>query len=112
MKAWLISFFQAPAFEDDDDRRAAQLLRLVLAVCLVSIVGYALSTLDSDRPWSRRLPSLGALLVTLGCERGLRRGYVRPQAGVIVVGLTALSLTSQVTSGGLRCRASQHWACV
>ena len=34
MKAWLASFIQTPAFEDDDERRAAQLLRLVLAVCL------------------------------------------------------------------------------
>jgi PAS domain S-box-containing protein len=106
MKAWLLSFLQTPAFEDDDDRRAAQLLRLVLAVCLVCILGYGLATLDETLPWSRRLPLLGALAVALLCERGLRRGYVRPQAWVIVVGLTGLALTSVYTGGGLRAPAS------
>jgi two-component system cell cycle sensor histidine kinase/response regulator CckA len=106
MKAWLFSFFQTPAFEDDDDRRAAQLLRLVLAVCLLCIVGYGLATVDESVPWSRRLPLLGALLVALLCERGLRRGYVRPQAWAIVAGLTLLALSSQVTSGGLRAPAT------
>ncbi|MES1186922.1 MAG: ATP-binding protein [Myxococcales bacterium] len=106
MKAWFLSFIQTPAFEDDDDRRAAQLLRLVLAVCLLCIVGYGLATVDESLPWSRRLPLLGALLVALLCDWGLRRGHVRPQAWVIVVGLTALSLASQVTSGGLRTPAS------
>jgi two-component system, cell cycle sensor histidine kinase and response regulator CckA len=106
MKAWLTSFFQTPAFEDDDDRRAAQLLRLVLAVCLVGIVGYGVATLDVQLPWTRRLPTLGVLLVAVLCERGLRRGYVRPQAWVIVVGLTGLSLASQATSGGLRAPAT------
>ena len=106
MKAWLSSFVQTPAFEDDDDRRAAQLLRLVLAVCLLCIVGYGLATIDTHLPWVRRLPLLGALLVALACDWGLRRGYVRPQAWVIVVGLTALALFSQVTSGGLRAPAS------
>jgi two-component system cell cycle sensor histidine kinase/response regulator CckA len=106
MKAWLFSFVQTPAFEDDDDRRAAQLLRLVLAVCLLCIIGYALATLDTDLPLVKRLPLLGALLVALACDWGLRRGYVRPQAWVIVVGLTALALGSQVTSGGLRAPAS------
>jgi PAS domain S-box-containing protein len=106
MKAWLFSFFRTPAFEDDDDRRAAQLLRLVLAVCLLCIVGYGLVTLDNDLPWTRRLPLLGALLVALACDWGLRRGHVRPQAWVIVVGLTALALGSQVTSGGVRAPAS------
>jgi two-component system, cell cycle sensor histidine kinase and response regulator CckA len=102
MKAWLRSFIQTPAFEDDDDRRAAQLLRLVLAVCLLGIVGYGLLTVDEALPWSRRLPLLGTFVVTLACERGLRRGYVRPQAWVMVVGLTALALASEYTSGGLR----------
>jgi len=106
MKAWLLSFVQTPAFEDDDDRRAAQLLRLVLAVCLLCIVGYGVATLDEALPWSRRLPLIGALGVALLCDWGLRRGYVRPQAWVIVFGLTALSLFSQVTSGGLRAPAS------
>src|SRR4051812_35044592 len=106
MKAWLFSFFQTPAFEDDDDRRAAQLLRLVLAVCLLCIVGYGLATVGESVPWSRRLPLLGALLVALLCERGLRRGYVRPQAWAIVAGLTLLALSSQVTSGGLRAPAT------
>jgi len=106
MKAWLLSFIQTPAFEDDDDRRAAQLLRLVLAVCILCIVGYGLLTADETLPWARRLPLLGALGVALLCERGLRRGYVRPQAWVIVVGLTALSLVSQYTSGGLRAPAT------
>jgi two-component system, cell cycle sensor histidine kinase and response regulator CckA len=106
MKAWLFSFFQTPAFEDDDDRRAAQLLRLVLAVCLLCIVCYALATADESVPWARRLPLLAALGVALLCERGLRRGHVRPQAWVIVVGLTALALSSQVTSGGLRAPAT------
>jgi PAS domain S-box-containing protein len=106
MKAWLLSFIQTPAFEDDDDRRAAQLLRLVLAVCLLCITGYGLATLAQTLPLGRRLPLLGALLVAVLCERGLRRGYVKPQAWVIVVGLTALSLTSQVTSGGLRAPAT------
>ncbi len=106
MKAWLLSFIQTPAFEDDDDRRAAQLLRLVLAVCLLCIVGYGLATSDTALPWSRRLPLFGALAVALLCDRGLRRGYVRPQAWVIVVGLTALALVSQITSGGLRAPAS------
>jgi len=106
MKAWFLSFIQTPAFEDDDDRRAAQLLRLVLAVCLLCIVGYGLATVDESLPWSRRLPLLGALVVALLCDWGLRRGHVRPQAWVIVVGLTALSLASQVTSGGLRTPAS------
>ena len=49
MKAWLLSFVQTPAFEDDDDRRAAQLLRLVLSVCLVCILGYALATVLTPR---------------------------------------------------------------
>jgi two-component system cell cycle sensor histidine kinase/response regulator CckA len=106
MKGWLSSFFQTPAFEDDDDRRAAQLLRLVLAVCIVGIVGYGIATLDVELPWTRRLPTLGVFVVALLCERGLRRGYVRPQAWVIVVGLTALALVSQVTSGGLRAPAT------
>ncbi|RYZ07224.1 MAG: response regulator [Myxococcales bacterium] len=106
MRAWLLSFVQTPAFEDDDDRRAAQLLRLVLGVCIASIVGYALATVDHSIAWSKRAPLFGALLVTLLCERGLRRGYVRPQAWTIVVGLTALSLGSQVTSGGLRAPAT------
>lgn len=106
MKAWLLSFFQTPAFEDDDDRRAAQLLRLVLAVCLLCIVGYLLVTLDNQLSWSRRAPLFGALAVALLCDRGLRRGYVRPQAWVIVVGLTALALVSQYTSGGLRAPAT------
>jgi PAS domain S-box-containing protein len=106
MKAWLLSFIQTPAFEDDDERRAAQLLRLVLAVCLLGIVGYGLLTLDERLPWSRRLPLLGTFAVALACERGLRRGYVRPQAWVMVVGLTALSLASEYTSGGLRSPAT------
>src|SRR6188768_3287491 len=106
MKAWLLSFIQTPAFEDDDDRRAAQLLRLVLAVCLLCIVGYGVATLDDALPWSRRLPLLGAFGVALLCDWGLRRGHVRPQAWVIVFGLTALALVSQVTSGGLRAPAS------
>jgi two-component system, cell cycle sensor histidine kinase and response regulator CckA len=106
MNAWLSSFIQTPAFEDDDDRRAAQLLRLVLAVCLLCIVGYGVATLDTDLPWSRRLPLVGAFAVALLCDRGLRRGYVRPQAWVIVVGLTALALVSEVTSGGLRAPAT------
>jgi two-component system, cell cycle sensor histidine kinase and response regulator CckA len=106
MKAWLLSFIRTPAFEDDDDRRAAQLLRLVLAVCLVAIVGYGVATVDQALPWSRRLPLLGALGVGLLCDWGLRRGHVRPQAWVIVFGLTALALVSQVTSGGLRAPAS------
>ncbi|HYP88547.1 MAG TPA: hypothetical protein VEQ59_10340, partial [Polyangiaceae bacterium] len=106
MKAWLLSFIQTPAFQDDDDRRAAQLLRLVLAVCLLSILGYALATIDNHFGWSRRVPLFGAFAVALLCERGLRRGYVRPQAWVIVVGLTGLSLYGQVTSGGLRAPAS------
>jgi two-component system, cell cycle sensor histidine kinase and response regulator CckA len=106
MRAWLLSFFQTPAFEDDDDRRAAQLLRLVLAVCLVGIVGYGIATIDVQLPWTRRLPTLGVLVVVLLCERGLRRGYVRPQAWVIVAGLTLLALVSQVTSGGLRAPAT------
>jgi len=106
MKAWLRSFIQTPAFEDDDDRRAAQLLRLVLAVCLLCIAGYGVATMDEALPWSRRFPLLGAFGVALLCDWGLRRGYVRPQAWVIVVGLTALSLVSQVTSGGLRAPAS------
>ena len=54
MKAWFLSFIQTPAFEDDDDRRAAQLLRLVLAVCLLCIVGYGLAT------WN--MPVLGGAL--------------------------------------------------
>src|SRR6185436_9455225 len=95
-----------PAFEDDDDRRAAQLLRLVLAVCLFFIVVYGLATADESLPWSRRLPLVSALVVAVLCERGLRRGYVRPQAWVMVVGLTALALSSQITSGGLRAPAS------
>jgi two-component system cell cycle sensor histidine kinase/response regulator CckA len=106
MKAWLLSFVRTPAFEDDDDRRAAQLLRLVLSVCLACILGYALATLDNHWTWSRRLPLFGALFVTLVCDWALRRGYVRPQAWVIVIGLTALALASQVTSGGLRAPAS------
>jgi PAS domain S-box-containing protein len=106
MKAWLSSFVQTPAFEDDDDRRAAQLLRLVLAVCLLCIIGYGLATLDTHLSWLQRLPLLGALGVALACDWGLRRGYVRPQAWVIVVGLTALALASQLTSGGLRAPAS------
>src|SRR5258706_6063982 len=106
MKAWLLSVVQTPAFEDDDERRAAQLLRLVLAVCLLCIVGYALVTADSNLPWLRRLPLLGALGIALLCDWGLRRGHVRPQAWVIVVGLTALALVSQVTSGGLRAPSS------
>ncbi len=106
MRAWLLSFVQTPAFEDDDDRRAAQLLRLVLGVCLLCIVGYGLATLDRRFSWSMRAPLLGALAVTVLCERGLRRGYVRPQAWTIVVGLTALSLASQITSGGLRAPAT------
>src|SRR4051812_24942817 len=106
MKAWLFSFIQTPAFEDDDDRRAAQLLRLVLAVCLVGIVGYGLATLDANLPWTRRLPLIGALAVALMCDWGLRRGFVRPQAWVIVVGLTGLALVSEVTSGGLRTPAT------
>jgi hypothetical protein len=55
MKAWLSSFVQTPAFEDDDDRRAAQLLRLVLAVCLLCIIGYGLATLDTHLPWGSAL---------------------------------------------------------
>src|SRR6478752_518111 len=106
MKAWLLSFIQTPAFEDDDDRRAAQLLRLVLAVCLLSIVGYALATIDNHFSWGRRLPLFAAFGVALLCERGLRRGYVRPQAWVMVVGLTGLALYGQVSSGGLRAPAS------
>jgi PAS domain S-box-containing protein len=106
MKAWLASFIQTPAFEDDDDRRAAQLMRLVLAVCLVCILGYWAATLDSELPFLRRLPLFISLGVTLACDWGLRRGYVRPQAWVIVVGLTALSITSQVTSGGVRAPAT------
>jgi PAS domain S-box-containing protein len=106
VRDWLASFIQTPAFEDDDDRRAAQLLRLVLAVCLFGVVFYWLVTLDSHLLWSQRLPLFGAMLVTLLCEYGLRRGYVRPQAWVIVVGLTALSLYGQATSGGIRAPAS------
>ena len=106
MKAWLLSFIQTPAFEDDDDRRAAQLLRLVLAVCLLCIVGYALATLDNDLPLLRRAPLFGALGVALLCDWGLRRGHVRPQAWIIVVGLTALALFGQYTSGGLRAPAT------
>jgi PAS domain S-box-containing protein len=106
MKAWLASLIQTSAFEDDDDRRAAQLLRLVLVVCIVCIVGYWLATIDSHLPLSRRLPLFIALAVALGCDWGLRRGYVRPQAWVIVVGLTALSLSSQITSGGVRSPAT------
>jgi two-component system cell cycle sensor histidine kinase/response regulator CckA len=106
MKAWLASFIQTPAFEDDDDRRAAQLLRLVLAVCLVGIVFYWLATLDSQLSWGRRLPLFAALGVTLGCDWGLRRGYVRPQAWILVVGLTGLALYGQAMSGGLRAPAS------
>ncbi|MDF3067170.1 MAG: hypothetical protein K0R38_2771 [Polyangiaceae bacterium] len=87
MRAWLLSFVQTPAFEDDDDRRAAQLLRLVLGVCLLSIVAYGVATLDHALPWSKRAPPFAALLVTFLCERGLRRGYVRPQAWIIVTGL-------------------------
>jgi len=45
---------------------------------------------DEALPWSRRLPVLGTFVVTLACERGLRRGYVRPQAWVMVVGLTTM----------------------
>jgi two-component system, cell cycle sensor histidine kinase and response regulator CckA len=106
MKAWFLSFIRTPAFEDDDDRRAAQLLRLVLAVCLVSIVGYALATIDNHLTWSRRLPLFCALGVALLCDWGLGRGYVRPQAWVMVVGLTGLALSGQVTSGGLRAPAT------
>jgi PAS domain S-box-containing protein len=106
VKAWLASFIQTPAFEDDDDRRAAQLLRLVLVVCLLGIAFYLLATLDSHLPWLQRLPLFAALIVALACEYGLRRGYVRPQAWVLVVGLTALALYGQVTSGGLRAPAS------
>lgn len=106
MKAWLVAYSQTPAFEDDDDRRAAQLLRLVLAICVLSIVGYGLVTFNTELPWPKRLPVLGALGVALLCEQGLRRGYVRPQAWVIVVGLTGLALSSQITSGGLRAPAS------
>jgi PAS domain S-box-containing protein len=106
MKAWLFSFVRTPAFEDDDDRRAAQLLRLVLAVCLVSIVGYGLSTIDNHFPWSRRAPLFAALGVALLCDWGLRRGHVRPQAWVIVVGLTGLALYGQITSGGPRAPAT------
>jgi PAS domain S-box-containing protein len=79
---------------------------LVLAVCLLSIVGYALATIDNHFPWSRRLPLFVALGVALLCDWGLRRGYVRPQAWVIVVGLTGLALSGQVTSGGLRSPAT------
>jgi two-component system cell cycle sensor histidine kinase/response regulator CckA len=106
MKAWLSSFIRTPAFEDDDERRAAQLLRLVLAVCLLGIIGYGLATLDEALPLSRRLPLIGALLVALLCDWGLRRGHVKPQAWVIVVGLTALALSGEATSGGLRAPAS------
>src|SRR3954468_4245120 len=106
MNAWLSSFIQTPAFEDDDERRAAQLLRLVLAVCLLCIVGYGVATIDTDLPWSRRLPLVGAFAVALLCDWGLRRGFVGPQARGIVVRLTALSLGSEVTSGGLRAPAT------
>jgi PAS domain S-box-containing protein len=106
MKAWLASLIHTPAFEDDDDRRAAQLLRLVLAVCILCIAAYWLATLDTHLPWSKRVPLFASLAVALGCDWGLRRGHVRPQAWILVVGLTALALYGQVTSGGLRAPAS------
>jgi two-component system, cell cycle sensor histidine kinase and response regulator CckA len=96
--------FRMPRFEDDDDRRAAQLLRLVLWVCLAAIVGYG--ALNWDLPFSRRWPLFVALATTLLCDWGLRRGYVRPQSWVLVISLTAVSLLSQVSSGGPRAPAT------
>ncbi len=92
-----------PRFEDDDDRRAAQLLRLVLLVCLVGMLGYGALTWDMD---VQRWPLLLAIGGTLICDWGLRRGHVKPQAWVLVIGLAALSLWGQASSGGVRAPAT------
>ena len=100
----LAPLFRMPRFEDDDDRRAAQLLRLVLWVCLVAMVGYA--ALTTEIALAQRWPLLLAISATLLCDWGLRRGYVRPQSWVLVIGLAAVSLWGQSTSGGPRAPAT------
>ena len=93
-------FFSAPAFEDDEKTRAAELVNTVLIsiLSLGIVAGLAMLIAGITRP-GQILAVFALVLIMLGLKFPLQAGYVKPVAIGITITLTAI-ITAITAIGG------------
>jgi GAF domain-containing protein len=93
-------FFSAPAFEDDEKTRAAELVNTVLIsiLSLGIVAGLAMLIAGITRP-GQILAVFALVLIMLGLKFPLQAGYVKPVAIGITITLTTI-ITAITAIGG------------
>ncbi len=102
MLSRVAGLLRPPEFEDDDRRRAAEILHVVLWVFLGGALLYTAATLDLAVPLRWRIPLFALPAVFAGGLAAVRKGRIRPTALGLVGLLFALGLFGMLSGGGVR----------
>jgi hypothetical protein len=95
-------YLSAPTFEDEDKTRVATFLNTIsLAILIVAVLGLAVGLVQGFAFVSSGIV-LCLVLLTLGVQVLMRRGYVRPAAWLLLSAFWLLLTYLTVSSGGVR----------
>lgn len=103
MWARICKFLSPPVFPGDEEKtRVAGMLNTILLIVLLMVMAFAIPAFVIASDLQRILVELVLVLVTVGMQFLMRRGYVRLAAIILSFALLAVVSIGTYLSGGLR----------